>query len=113
MNWSRMRVPEYAARYELIVVMPDYGNSCCVNWSPTKDGRKNNWEDYMINDVIGHVDANFRTVARREGRAINGLSMGGFASFALGLRHPDMFCSIRSHSGSIRRQSSSPATRSQ
>lgn len=99
--WARMRVPEYAGRYEMIVVMPDVGNSWYVNWAQSEDGQKNAWEDYMINDVIGHVDANYRTIAKREGRAINGLSMGGYGGLMLGLRHPDMFCSIGSHSGAI------------
>ncbi len=99
--WARMRVPEYAARHEMIVVMPDVGNSWYVNWAESEDGEKSAWEDYMINDVIGHVDANYRTIAKREGRAINGLSMGGYGGLMLGLRHPDMFCSIGSHSGAI------------
>ncbi len=99
--WARMRVPEYAARYSMIVVMPDVGNSWYVNWAQSDEGEQNAWEDYMIHDVIGHVDANYRTIAKREGRAINGLSMGGYGSLILGLRHPDMFCSIGSHSGAI------------
>jgi putative tributyrin esterase len=99
--WARMRVPEYAAGYSMIVVMPDVGNSWYVNWAQSDEGEKNAWEDYMINDVIGHVDANYRTIAKREGRAINGLSMGGYGGLVLGLRHPDMFCSIGSHSGAI------------
>lgn len=99
--WARMRVPEYAASYDMIVVMPDAGNSWYVNFASSEDGEKNAWEDYMIEDLIGHVDASFRTIARREGRAINGLSMGGFGALMLGLRHPDMFCSIGSHSGAL------------
>lgn len=101
-SWAYMGVPEYAARYEMIVVMPDAGNSWYVNWVQSEDGQKNAWEDYMINDVIGHVDANYRTIAKREGRAINGLSVGGYGALMLGLRHPDMFCTIGSHSGTIR-----------
>ncbi len=99
--WALMRVPEYAARHEMIVVMPDVGNSWYVNWAESEEGQKNAWEDYLINDLIGHVDANYRTIAKREGRAINGLSMGGYGGLMLGLRHPDMFCSIGSHSGAI------------
>ena len=99
--WAYMGVPEYASRYEAIIVMPDVGNSWYVNWAENEDGQKNAWEDYMINDLIGHVDKNYRTIAKREGRAINGLSMGGYGAFMLGLRHPDMFCSIASHSGAL------------
>jgi putative tributyrin esterase len=100
-DWARMRVPEYAAAYELIVVMPDVGNTWYVNWAKSDEGQKNRWEDAIIKDLIGHVDATYRTIARREGRAINGLSMGGYGGLMLGLRHPDLFCSIGSHSGAI------------
>jgi predicted peptidase len=99
--WARMRVPEYARAYDLIVVMPDAGNSWYVNWAKSEDGQKNRWEDAIIKDLIGHVDATYRTIGRREGRAINGLSMGGYGGLMLGLRHPDLFCSIGSHSGAV------------
>lgn len=99
--WGQMRVPEYASLYELIVVMPDVGNSWYINWAESEDGQKNAWEDFIIEDLIGHVDATYRTIAAREGRAINGLSMGGYGAIMLGLKHPDLFCSIGSHSGAL------------
>jgi len=99
--WGRMAVPFYAGMYNLIVVMPDGGNSWYVNWAESEGGQKNDWEDHIIEDVIGHVDANYRTIARREGRAITGLSMGGYGALTLGLRHPDMFVSIGSTSGAL------------
>jgi S-formylglutathione hydrolase FrmB len=99
--WARMRVPEYARALDLIVVMPDVGNSWYLNWAESADGQKNRWEDYIIKDLIGHIDGTYRTIAKREGRAINGLSMGGFGGLMLGLKHPDLFCSIGSHSGAI------------
>jgi S-formylglutathione hydrolase FrmB len=99
--WARLGVPEYARRYDLIVVMPDVGNSWYVNWMTSEDGQKNRWEDYIIKDLIGHIDATYRAIARKEGRAINGLSMGGYGALMLGLKHPDLFCSIGSHSGAL------------
>lgn len=99
--WAQMGVADYAGQYDLIVVMPDVGNSWYVNWAESLEGQKNAWEDYMIDDVIAHVDRNYRTIAAREGRAINGLSMGGFGAIMLGLKHPDMFCSIGTHSGAL------------
>jgi len=100
-HWARMGVPEYARRHDLIVVMPDAGNSWYANWAETEGDAGNAWEDYMVKDLIGHVDATWRTVAAREGRAINGLSMGGYGALMLGLKHPDLFCSIGSHSGAV------------
>ncbi len=98
--WAKMNVPQVAAQYKLIVVMPDVGNTWYVNWADTGD-RPNRWEDYIIRELIPHVDATYRTIARREARAINGLSMGGYGALMLGLRHPDLFCSIGSHSGAL------------
>jgi putative tributyrin esterase len=99
--WARLGAGDYARALDLIVVMPDVGNSWYVNWAKSEDGQKNNWEDFIIKDLIGHVDATYRTIAKREGRAINGLSMGGYGGLMLGLRHPDLFCSIGSESGAI------------
>ncbi len=99
--WARLGATGYASAYDLIVVMPDVGNSWYVNWGKSENGQKNNWEDYIIKDLIPHVDDTYRTINRREGRAINGLSMGGYGAIMLGLKHPELFCSIGSHSGVI------------
>ncbi len=101
LNWARMQVPGYARSYDLIVVMPDAGNSWYANWAESEGDAENAWEDYMIKDLVGHVDATYRTVAGREGRAITGLSMGGYGALMLGLKHPEMFASIGSHSGAV------------
>lgn len=94
--------PFYAGLYDdLIVVMLDAGNSWYVNWAVSEGGQRNNWADYIVKDAVGHVDATYRTIARREGRAVAGLSMGGFGSLMLGLRHPELFVSIGSTSGAL------------
>jgi len=99
--WAFMNVPEVAANYKLIIVMPDVGNSWYVNWAESAAGQKNDWENYIIRDLINYVDGNYRTIATRAGRGINGLSMGGYGAMMLGLRHPDLFCTIGSHSGAL------------
>lgn len=99
--WGQMGVPFYAGMYNVIVVMPDGGNSWYVNWAESEDGQKNDWEDHIVRDVVGHVDANYRTIERREGRAITGLSMGGYGAITLGLRNPDLFVSIGTTSGAL------------
>jgi S-formylglutathione hydrolase FrmB len=99
--WAAMNVPQFAANYKLIVVMPDVGNSWYVNWAESDASQKNQWEDYITKDLIGYVDGHYRTIASRAGRGINGLSMGGYGAMTLGLRHPEMFCTIGSHSGAL------------
>ena len=99
--WGQYGVPFYVDMYNLIVVMPDGGNSWYINYAENGDGQTNNWEDHILEDVVGHVDANYRTIDRREGRALTGLSMGGYGSITMGLRHPDMFVSIGTTSGAL------------
>ena len=42
-------------------------------------------------DIVNYVDANYRTVKKREGRAVCGLSMGGGHTFAISLAYPTTF----------------------
>jgi len=100
-NWSGLGAGRAAKGLGVIVVMPDGGNSWYINWAESEDGQKNAWDDFIAKDLVGHVDATYRTIAAREGRAINGLSMGGFGALSVGLRHPDLFGSVGSHSGAL------------
>jgi S-formylglutathione hydrolase FrmB len=63
--------------------------------------RARRYESYITKDLVGWADTRYRTIASRDGRAIAGLSMGGFGAMALALRHPDMFAAAASHSGAI------------
>ena len=54
---------------------------------------------YVVRDVLQHVDENFRTVARAEGRGVLGKSTGGFASLHLTMNYPGHFIAFASHSG--------------
>lgn len=42
-------------------------------------------------DVVKYIDSHYRTVRKKEGRAIAGLSMGGFHSLHISKQYPDMF----------------------
>ena len=90
-----------AGERAMILVMPDAGESYYVNWARSDDGRRDAWEDYLVDDVVGHVDARYRTVAAREGRAIAGFGMGGYGALTVGLRNADRFVSVGSQSGRI------------
>jgi putative tributyrin esterase len=98
-DWCKYsRVVDYAKPYEEIIIMPEGDNSWYVNsYSDPKEG----WEEYIVDDLIGYVDAHYRTKALREGRAIAGLSMGGYGALFLGLKHHDMFVAVASLSGAI------------
>src|SRR5260370_17109110 len=77
--WARMGVPEYARQFDLIVVMPDAGNSWYVNWANSDAGQVNRWEDFIIKDLIGHVHATYRTIPRRDAPPPNRLPLCAYA----------------------------------
>jgi hypothetical protein len=54
---------------------------------------------YTVRDVVGHVDSNYRTIAREGGRSVLGKSSGGFGALHLTMEHPGVFAAFASHSG--------------
>lgn len=56
-------------------------------------------ETVIMQDVIPFVDANFRTIADRNGRAIEGFSMGARGAIKLAFNYPDQFCSTIAYAG--------------
>ncbi|MEC9117670.1 MAG: alpha/beta hydrolase-fold protein [Planctomycetota bacterium] len=62
-------------------------------WSDSKDGSAP-VESVFIEEVIPHVDKNYRTVAGRHGRIIEGFSMGDFGAARIGFKHADQFAGV-------------------
>lgn len=60
-------------------------------------------ETVVVEDVIAHVDATFRTVAERSGRVVDGFSMGGYGAAYLGFKYPDIFCGVSIMGAAIHR----------
>ena len=83
-----------------IVIMPDcftrLGGSQYLNSSAV--GR---YEDHLIDEIIPHVDANFRTLAAAEHRGVFGKSSGGYAALVQAMKHPDVFGAVACHSGDM------------
>lgn len=86
------------AAAEMIVVMPDcftkLGGSQYINSTATGF-----YEDHLVKELVPFVDARFRTIALREGRALMGKSSGGYGALVHGMRHADVFAAVASHSG--------------
>jgi enterochelin esterase-like enzyme len=49
------------------------------------------FQTVLIDELIPYVDSHFRTIAKRDGRAMAGLSMGGFETHTITLAKPDVF----------------------
>ena len=106
-DWVRMgriratadRLIESGAIPPLIVVMPDGGNGWYVDSAAV--GGPGDYGTAIGRDLIAHVDLTYRTVAGRRGRAIAGLSMGGFGALRLAFAQPERFAAAASLSGAV------------
>lgn len=83
----------------LIVVFPSGGSQ--TNYCDSYDG-KYMGETTVIKELIPFIDEHYRTIAGREGRAIQGVSMGGFGCLRLAFKYPDLFSSVVAFAGGIR-----------
>jgi S-formylglutathione hydrolase FrmB len=57
------------------------------------------YRDAVVQDVLRWLDSKFRTVPRREARAVVGRSSGGYGGWQLVRHHPDVFGHLAVHSG--------------
>ena len=84
----------------LILVMP-FGSTGTFTDKEWVDGvgGGNGWATFVARDVVRAIDARYRTIATRRGRAIAGLSEGGYGAIDIALRHPREFSVVESWSG--------------
>lgn len=78
---------------EFVVVTPQADNTFYIN---SKDGRAH-YEDFFIRDFIPQIEKHFRLLGTRAGRAIAGVSMGGYGALRFAFKYPQMFTAIIAH----------------
>lgn len=90
-------VNRMAEQYNLIIVTPGVGPSSYYFDSPVMDSVQ--YETYITAELIPHIDKTYKTISKKESRAITGLSMGGHGAIMLSAKHPDLFSVATSMSG--------------
>ncbi|MCX8038186.1 MAG: DUF4038 domain-containing protein [Candidatus Sumerlaeia bacterium] len=101
-QWDRTRatltdaMDNRRVRPMIYVYVNGLGNSEFVN---TADGRM--IERSIIEELIPFVDSRYRTIASKEGRAIEGFSMGGFGCLSVAFRNPEKFCAVVSYGAAL------------
>lgn len=98
--WSQQGVVgALADQYQFIVVMPDGGWDSWYFDSPVTPEYQ--YETFVSQELVAHVDSTYSTLADRKGRAITGLSMGGHGALYLAFKHQDVFGIVGSLSGGV------------
>jgi enterochelin esterase-like enzyme len=84
----------------LILVMP-FGSTGTFNDEEWVNGvgAGNGWASFVSRDLVHYIDAHYRTIATARGRAIGGLSEGGYGAINIAIQHPHEFSVVESWSG--------------
>jgi enterochelin esterase-like enzyme len=85
----------------VIAVLPTGGRTrdSDTEWADSAVQPRQRWGTFVDHDLVNTVDADYRTRADRDHRAIAGISMGGYGAANLGLRHRQTFGVVSSWSG--------------
>lgn len=86
----------------MIMVRPNGGRA--TFYKDSYDG-KFPLETVVIKELIPFIDKNYRTIGTREGRCIEGYSMGGRGATRLAMKYPELFCSLNCQAGNVPRTS--------
>jgi S-formylglutathione hydrolase FrmB len=86
---SRTPVKELADQYGIIVVCPDAAYSSWYFDSPEDPAWR--YETFVSKELVTEIDKRYRTLPKRESRAIAGQSMGGHGALFLAIRHRETF----------------------
>jgi len=78
---------------EMILVSPDaftlHNGSFYSNSKTTGD-----WETFIAVELVQYIDSHYRTMPDRMSRGLTGHSMGGYGTFRIGMKHPEVFSSL-------------------
>jgi poly(3-hydroxybutyrate) depolymerase len=74
----------------LVVFVNGLPQGMYVDW---KDG-STPIESMIVKDLVPHIDATLRTIATRDGRMLDGFSMGGYGAARLGFKFPEIFRAV-------------------
>jgi len=91
-------LPAVADRDGIVIVCPDGGRSWYMDSPECPESR---YETFMTEELVPFIDETYPVIAAREGRAIMGLSMGGYGAMTLAMKHKELFGAVGSTSGGL------------
>lgn len=82
---------------DFLVVAPEGKRSFYIN-SP---GGSFRYSDFFLQEFIPHIESKYRVRPGRKGRAITGVSMGGYGALRFAFAHPELFSAVSAQSAAL------------
>jgi enterochelin esterase-like enzyme len=73
------------------IIVMTYGMTNDVRFGTIGQFTAKEFETVLVDELVPYIDQNFQTIAKKEGRAMAGLSMGGIETKLITLRRPEVF----------------------
>ena len=83
------------------IIVMTYGMTNELTFANIKAFTAKEFEKVLCDELIPHIDKNFRTIAKRNARALAGTSMGGMEVKLITLRRPEVFAYWGLFSGGV------------
>jgi enterochelin esterase-like enzyme len=88
-----------AGKTKPFIIVMTYGMTNEIKFGGIRDFKIEPFQTVLVDELIPYVDANFRTIANQENRAMAGLSMGGMETRMITLANPQVFSHVALFSG--------------
>jgi len=82
---------------DFLIVAPEGRRSFYIN---SADGSVR-YDDFFLQEFMPHVEGKYRVRAGRAGRAISGISMGGYGALRFAFAHPELFSAVSAQSAAL------------
>jgi S-formylglutathione hydrolase FrmB len=82
---------------DFLIVAPEARRSFYIN---SADGSVR-YSDFFLQEFLPHIESKYRIRAGRAGRAISGISMGGYGSLRFAFAHPELFSAVSAQSAAL------------
>jgi S-formylglutathione hydrolase FrmB len=86
---------------EFLIVAPEGKRSFYIN---SADGSVR-YSDFFLQEFIPHIESAYRIRPGRAGRAISGISMGGYGALHFAFAHPELFSAVSAQSAALMTES--------
>ena len=82
---------------DFLIVAPEGRRSFYINSADSSV----RYSEFFLQEFMPHIERAYRILPRRAGRAISGISMGGYGALRFAFAHPELFSAVSAQSAAL------------